>query len=98
MDDLDLTARLQAVRDKRGYLLPHHGLLAITAPRLLDAYDAAYTALALEPRALSAYDREFVWLSILIATDEAIATHHIAKFRDAGGTREEIERILAVTA
>jgi alkylhydroperoxidase/carboxymuconolactone decarboxylase family protein YurZ len=92
MDDArDAEQRLKTVRAKRGYLLPHHGLLAVAAPDLLDAYDAAYTALTLRPRHLSAHDKEFVWLAVLVTTDEAIATHHIAKFRQAGGTESEIE-------
>jgi alkylhydroperoxidase/carboxymuconolactone decarboxylase family protein YurZ len=90
--------RLERVRAKRGYLLPHHGLLAVAAPRLLDAYDAAYTALALDERTLGRHDREFVWLAILIAMDEALATHHIPKFRAAGGSDRELAAILAVTA
>ena len=99
MSDQDiLVERLAAVRAKRGYLLPHHGLMAVSAPDLLDAYDAAYTAIALTDRTLSHHDREFVWLAILIATNEAIATHHIAKFKAAGGTDAELEVILTVTA
>jgi alkylhydroperoxidase/carboxymuconolactone decarboxylase family protein YurZ len=94
----DLAARLEAVRAKRGYLLPHHGLMALTAPDLLNAYDAAYTALALTDRGLSHHDREFVWLAILIATDEAIATHHIEKFNKAGGTDTEAAAALSITA
>ena len=94
----DLTERLTALRAKRGYLLPHHGLLALTAPNLLAAYDAAYTALALEDRVLSHRDRECVWLGILIATDEEIATHHIAKFREAGGTDDQIRAVVSLTA
>lgn len=93
-----LAARLEALQAKRGYLLPHHGLMALTAPALLQAYDAAYTALALDDRLLSHHDREFVWLAILIATDEAIATHHIEKFRNAGGTEAEIAACLRITA
>ena len=96
--EIELTALLSGVRAKRGYLLPHHGLMAITAPALLEAYDNAYTQLALADRVLSHHDREFVWLAILIATDEAIATHHIEKFRKAGGTDAEIETILTITA
>jgi alkylhydroperoxidase/carboxymuconolactone decarboxylase family protein YurZ len=97
-EDAEIAARLQAVRAKRGYLLPHHGLLAITSPAMLAAYDAAYTELALAPRVLSAHDREFVWLAILIATDEALATHHVAKFLAAGGTSAEVEAVLRLTA
>lgn len=94
----NLVDLLAGIHAKRGYLLPHHGLMAITAPALLDAYDAAYTQIALADRVLSHHDREFVWLAILIATDEAIATHHIAKFKAAGGTDDEIEVILTITA
>lgn len=94
----ELVARLETLQAKRGYLLPHHGLMALTAPGLLAAYDAAYTALALDDRVLSHHDREFVWLAILIATDEAIATHHIPKFRAAGGTDDEFRAVMSVTA
>jgi alkylhydroperoxidase/carboxymuconolactone decarboxylase family protein YurZ len=93
-----LVKRLEEVRAKRGFLLPHHGLMAITAPKLLAAYDATYTILALDDRLLNHHDREFVWLAILIASDEAIATHHIPKFRSAGGSDEELDAILAITA
>ena len=83
--------RLSEVLAKRGYLLPHHGLLAVAAPELLAGYDAAYTALTLQPRRMSEHDKEFVWLVILTATEEALATHHIQKFRDAGGNDALIE-------
>ena len=96
--EAEAMAILDAVRAKRGYLLPHHGLLALTAPRLARAYDEAYTALTLDTRSLSAFEKEFVWLPILISTDEAIATHHIAKFRAAGGTDEEIELAIRLAA
>ena len=95
---LDIAAKLSALKEKRGYLLPHHGLMAITSDKLLAAYDAAYTALALDMRVLNAHDREFVWLAILIATDEALASHHIPKFRNAGGSNAEIDAIIRLTA
>jgi alkylhydroperoxidase/carboxymuconolactone decarboxylase family protein YurZ len=94
----DIRARLAAVREKRGYLMPHHGLLAIAAPSVLAAYDAAYTAIALDDRVLSHHDREFVWLAVLGTTDEALATHHIAKFRAAGGTDDGISQAFAACA
>ncbi len=98
MDDQALSQLLEAVRAKRGYLLPHHGLMAVSMPELLDAYDALYSALTLTQRKLSRHDHEFVWMAILIATDEARATHHIPKFRDAGGTDDELAAILALTS
>ena len=94
----ELERRLQTVRAKRGYLLPHHGLMALTSPELLAGYDAAYTAMALADRTLSHHDREFVWLAVLAATDEALATHHIAKMRAAGGTDDTIAAAFAACA
>jgi alkylhydroperoxidase/carboxymuconolactone decarboxylase family protein YurZ len=96
--EAEVQAILAAVKAKRGYLLPHHGLLALTAPRLARAYDEAYTALTLDRRALSEFEKEFVWLPILIATDEAIATHHIAKFKAAGATTAHVELCLRLAA
>lgn len=94
----DLEARLAEVKAKRGYLLPHHGLMALAFPKLLAGYDAAYTALALDDRVLSHHDREFVWMAVLAATDEALATHHITKFRAAGGTDALIGAAFAAAA
>jgi alkylhydroperoxidase/carboxymuconolactone decarboxylase family protein YurZ len=98
MDAEELQRRLASLKAKRGYLLPHHGLLAVTSERLLAAYDEAYTALALEMKTLSVRDRELVWLAVLIATDEAAATHHIPKFLNGGGSAPEVEAVLRLTA
>jgi alkylhydroperoxidase/carboxymuconolactone decarboxylase family protein YurZ len=89
---------LEAIRAKRGYLLPHHGLLAVSSPALARAYDETYTALTLTPRSLSEYEKEFVWMVILVVMREAIATHHIAKFRRAGGSDDDIETCLRLAA
>tara|TARA_R110002110_G_scaffold10333_3_gene50706 strand:- start:2938 stop:3678 length:741 start_codon:yes stop_codon:yes gene_type:complete len=94
----EVTARLKSLKDKRGYLLPHHGLLAVAEPTLLEAYDRTYTALTLTPRSLSEHAKEFVWLVILTSTEEAIATHHIKRFRDGGGTDEELELAVRLCA
>jgi hypothetical protein len=90
-DSADLAAireRLEAVKAKRGYLLPHHGLLSVAAPEVLAGYDATYTAITLSERRLPEVDKEFIWLVVLVATEEAVATHHIKKYFDAGGTVE----------
>ncbi|WP_372621738.1 carboxymuconolactone decarboxylase family protein [Falsiroseomonas sp.] len=86
-----IEARLAAVIAKRGYLLPHHGLMAVAMPDLLAGYDAAYTALTLTPRHLDDRTKEFVWLAILTAVEEVVTTHHVTKFQQAGGTDAEIE-------
>ena len=83
---MDLADYLNDIRDKRGYLLPHHGLMAVSMPALLDAYDALYTELTLKDRVLTKHGHEFVWMAILIASKEAIGTHHIPRYLDAGGT------------
>lgn len=87
----EIEARLQAVIAKRGWLLPHHGLLAVALPDLLAGYDAAYTALALTPHYLDERTKEFIWLAILTAVEEAIAVHHVTKFQKAGGSDAEAE-------
>ncbi|MBT8422823.1 MAG: hypothetical protein KJP03_06880, partial [Gammaproteobacteria bacterium] len=94
----ELADVLQQVRDKRGYLLPHHGLMAVSMPRLLDAYDELYSTLALTERQLSRHDHEFVWMGVLIATDEILGTHHIKRFQDAGGSNDELAAATAITA
>ena len=98
MDENELGRYLDQIRGKRGYLLPHHGLMAVSMPQLLETYDALYTTLALTPRHLSRHDHEFVWLGILIAKDEIIGTHHIKRFHEGGGTNDELDDVLAVTA
>ncbi|MSO97883.1 MAG: hypothetical protein EXR11_06650 [Rhodospirillaceae bacterium] len=97
-DPAEAAQRLAAVKAKRGYLLPHHGLMALTAPQLLDGYEACYTALTLVPRTLSEHDREFVWLGVLTSRREHIASQHLIKFLKAGGTLEEVELITRLTA
>jgi len=97
-DQNELGRRLAAIRAARGYLLPHHGLLAISSPALLAAYDQAYTAMTLVPRTLSRHDHECVWLAVLVATRQPVATHHVARFHEAGGSTQTLESVLALTA
>ena len=98
MTDPSLAEELEDIRAKRGYLLPHHGLMAISMPEVLEAYDALYSRLTLSDRVLSTHEHEFVWLAVLIATHEALATHHIPRYLDAGGSLEEFSRIATLTA
>ena len=94
----EVEAALDALRAKRGYLLPHHGLLAVSAPALLEAYDATYTAMTLTRRAMTDYEKEIVWLIILVSTGEAIATHHIDRLYKSGGSSADVEAALALAA
>jgi alkylhydroperoxidase/carboxymuconolactone decarboxylase family protein YurZ len=98
MQDNELTELLTQIRAKRGYLLPHHGLMAVSSPELLDAYDELYSTIALTERQLSSRAHEFVWLGVLIATSEVLGTHHIKRFHDAGGTDAEFAAAMTLTA
>lgn len=94
----DLQARLAHIREKRGYLLPHHGLLATASPALLEAYDTVYSAFALTPGTTPRRDHEAVWIAVLTANEQPVATHHIARFKAEGGTDADVEALLALTA
>lgn len=96
-DNATLRERLEKLAKGRGFLLPHHGALAAGAPDLHDAYLQMYNALTVTPRVLSEHTRECVWLGILIAVEEHVGTHHLELFRQAGGTDDEAEAIIALT-
>lgn len=98
LDPKAAQARLKAVKDKRGYLLAHHGLLALTAPALLDGYDACYTALTLGDRHLAEVEKEFVWLGVLAVMKEHLATQHVRKFLAAGGRPELVKLSVRMAA
>ncbi|MEM8984762.1 MAG: hypothetical protein AAGC71_17265 [Pseudomonadota bacterium] len=98
MPENSLADQLAEIRRKRGYLLPHHGLMKVAMPEVLESYDALYSRLTLSQRTLSKHEHEFVWMAVLIAMHEALGTHHIPRYLDNGGTIEELDRILAITA
>lgn len=91
-----LRDRLTALAARRGFLLPHHGALAAGAPALHDAYLAMYEALTVTERELPPLDREAVWLCLLVAARESIGTHHLALFRDAGGSDAQAEALVTL--
>ncbi|MFT8244850.1 carboxymuconolactone decarboxylase family protein [Roseomonas sp. BN140053] len=87
----EVRARLDALRANRGFVLEHHGAMAAGMPDLHAAYNAMYAALTLADRHLSPFEKEFCWLAILLATREAIGTHHLDLFRRHGGTEAQAE-------
>lgn len=89
----ELRRRLEELRRTRGFLLPHHGAMAAAMPDLHEAYFTMYGALTLKRRHLDDFEKEFVWLAILIAVEEAIGTHHLDLFLKAGGTRDQAAAI-----
>jgi len=97
-DDPAFAAALGQARARRGYLLPHHGLFLLLSPEFAAGYEAAYGRLALQPVALPAEDKEFVWLVITALVGSATARHHVRRFREAGGGTAGIEAALRLTA
>lgn len=81
----DVRHALETIRAARGFVLPHHGAMAAALPELHVAYEAMYRALTLDPRHLAPLEREVVWLAILAGCEEPVGTHHLHKFRLAGG-------------
>ena len=98
MTDYEPLAALSDIHAKRGYLLPHHGLMAISTPHLLERYDSLYSTLALEERHLSRHAHEFVWLSVLISCEESLGSHHVKRFVDAGGDAAHLGLATAISA
>lgn len=78
------TEALKRVEKKRGYRLSYHRMLDAADPDLLRAYDAFYTKLTLDPRVLTAAERETVWVSLLVAAREAHGTIHLRRAEAAG--------------
>lgn len=95
---VEVEERLREIRAQRGYLLPHHGLMAVAAPNLLEAYNETYINLAFGNENIGPAAREFVWLIIEAIARDAIATHHIARWRDAGGTDTDLEIAIKLAA
>jgi alkylhydroperoxidase/carboxymuconolactone decarboxylase family protein YurZ len=93
----ELRQRIEELRKTRGFLLPHHGAMAAALPDLHDAYFVMYRALTLTRRHLSDHEKEFVWLCVLIATKEAIGTHHLDLFQKAGGSQAQAALALRLT-
>ena len=94
----EVRRRLAEARQRRGYLLPHQGVMAAALPELQDAYPAMYQALTGLDHHLLLHEKECVWLGILIACQEHVGTHHIAKFRESGGSTTQAESIFQLAS
>lgn len=91
-------ATLDALRDARGFVLPHHGVLAAALPDLHAAYRGMYRALTLDPRHMDPLARECVWLAILASLGEGVGTHHVRLFRQHGGDDAAAAAVFRVAA
>ena len=89
---------LDAMFAKRGYLLPYHRMLAASDPQLLANYDALYSRMTLDQRALTPVERETVWLALIATTREKIAVFHFERATDAGMSGDAIGDAVAIGA
>ena len=90
------TEALKTVEKKRGYRLSYHRMLDASDPDLLRAYDAFYTKLTLDPRVLSAAERETVWVSLLVAAREEHGTIHLRRAEAAGLAHATLSEAVAI--
>ncbi len=84
------TKTLEQVGGKRGYLLPYHKMLAAYDGELLSKYDAFYTRLTLTQKTLTDREKEFVWITLLVAVREGHGTLHLRRADAAGLPRREM--------
>lgn len=94
-----LAAVLADMKQRRGgFLLPHHGLLGLLAPNILGPYDALYSRVALTDGPFSEFEKEYIWLAIIVTGREAIGTHHLHKFRAAATSPGSFHSVLRLVA
>lgn len=83
---------LASMKERRGYLLPFHVLLAEHDPEFLESYNALLEAAFLDPRALDRRTKELVLIGILTAIS-APASHieaHMRAALAAGASSKEV--------
>jgi len=94
----EVRRRLDEFRQRRGYVLPHQGVMAAALPDLQDIYGVIYKILTLDAHHLSAFEREFVWLALLVAAREKVGTHHVDLFFKTGGTDAQADAVFRLAA
>jgi alkylhydroperoxidase/carboxymuconolactone decarboxylase family protein YurZ len=69
---------------------PHHRVLSALMPGVMEGWVGFHDAVA-EARALSAFERDFVWIVVVAASRVTTGARHVREFRDAGGTTAQVE-------
>lgn len=87
---------LQKAEATRGYLLPYHRMLCAHDPALMEAYDRYYHELTLFERSFTYFEREVVWLVLLVTAREPYGDHHMPRAVEAGLTRAQIQDCMAL--
>ena len=97
-DDGSLKAKLDAIAATRGYVMAHHGVMALTAPALLDAYDTIFTATKRDFTLMSQFERNLVWIMVVATQQIPLGGHHVKDFIGCGGTIGQVETVAALAA
>lgn len=90
--DLDtIRASIAGIRERRGYVLPSHAVLAAAAPQLMEEYEAVYNSITFSFHALDTFEKNFVWLLVIGCAETPTGAHHLTDFVDAGGKLAHVE-------
>ena len=88
--DRAVDERLAGVRSKRGHVMPHHQVMAVLLPALLDSYERVFETIDLTQGKLTSFEKGIVWLAVVAAGEIPIGGSHVRDFRDAGGSATQI--------
>ncbi|MCC8967087.1 carboxymuconolactone decarboxylase family protein [Bradyrhizobium sp. Pear76] len=72
--------------------------MALLDPDALAIYDAFYSRLALTEGPFTEFEKEYIWLGIILTGREAIGTHHLHKFRAESKDPSAIASVFAMVA
>lgn len=87
------------IRDKRGYVLSFHELLAEHLPDVLETYDAYYSSIWLRDNVLDARTKELIAIGIHAAVLEKEGLEiHLRRAVKAGATEPEIVEAIVLAA
>jgi alkylhydroperoxidase/carboxymuconolactone decarboxylase family protein YurZ len=93
----DAVQGLAALAAARARVLAHHRVMAVFLPGMLAAWDTLHDAVA-GGEALSAVERNFIWIAVVAAARVPTGGAHVADFVAAGGTTQQVEAALAMGA
>jgi alkylhydroperoxidase/carboxymuconolactone decarboxylase family protein YurZ len=87
----EVRGSIESIRERRGYVLPSHAMLAAAAPRLMEEYEAVYHSITFDFRALDPFEKNFVWLLVIGCAETPTGAHHLTDFIEAGGRAAQVE-------
>jgi hypothetical protein len=74
--------------------MPNHAVLAIENPELLDKYEALYAGTTLTYYVLTAAEKKFVMLFVVLGCETPLGAFHVKDFLAAGGSQAQVNAAL----